>query len=85
MPEGFQKVRELVALTADASQDEITLLTRFDALPEWSSLAAIRLLTMIEESFGLRFDLREYLSATTVGELVTLVTGDATSRTGATS
>lgn len=53
---------------------DISPASRFYSLGNWTSLAALRLLTDIEDVFGVRLDLREYLAVTEVGQLSDLVT-----------
>ena len=52
---------------------EITVLSKFESLGNWTSLAALRLLTQIESTFGVSLDLRSYFKVADVGELSTLV------------
>jgi acyl carrier protein len=59
----------LVAQVVRATDDEVTPQSRFDSLDNWTSLTALRLLTMIEQRWGVAFDLRRYFAVETVGEL----------------
>jgi acyl carrier protein len=53
---------------------DVTETTKFEGLPNWVSLSALRLLADIEDEFEVRLDLRTYFAVTDVGELSTLVT-----------
>jgi len=45
-----------------------------DEHPEWDSLAHLRLVTAIEQEFGIRFTMAEVEGITTLGEFDELVT-----------
>lgn len=47
--------------------------TRRDDVAEWDSLSHIRLLTAIEASFGVQFDLEEIVNMTSVAAIVDLL------------
>ncbi|MFD6156421.1 phosphopantetheine-binding protein [Nocardia sp. NPDC060256] len=51
----------------------ITTALKFESLDNWTSLVALRLLTDIEDAFGVQLDLRAYLAVTDVGQLSALV------------
>ncbi|MFG2169100.1 cyclase family protein [Micromonospora chersina] len=68
------RLRTLIGDHCDAPASGITPATCFADLPGWSSLAALRLFTALEESFGISLDLRCYLAITTVAELTEVVT-----------
>ncbi|KKK07565.1 acyl carrier protein [Micromonospora sp. HK10] len=73
MPELFATVADLVAQVADVPAGQVTPEVRFDALANWTSLEALRLLTVLEDDLDVRLDLREYLAVTDVAGLVALV------------
>lgn len=76
VPAGLEtEVLTLVRHACDAPAAQITVQARFESLPTWTSLTALRLLTELEDRFGHRLDLREYLAVRTVGELVDLLAG----------
>ncbi|OLF07371.1 hypothetical protein BLA60_27795 [Actinophytocola xinjiangensis] len=52
---------------------DVTEHTRFEGLPNWVSLSALRLLADIEDEFGVRLDLRTYFAVSDVGQLSALV------------
>ncbi|RSM43812.1 acyl carrier protein [Amycolatopsis balhimycina DSM 5908] len=52
---------------------EISAFSKFESLGNWTSLAALRLLTQIESTFGVSLDLRAYFKVADVAELSTLV------------
>lgn len=64
----------LVQRAAAAGPPTITATTRFETLDGWTSLAALRLLTAVEEWFGVRLDLRTYFSASRLDELSSMIT-----------
>jgi acyl carrier protein len=47
--------------------------TNRDDVAEWDSLSHIRLLTAIEASYGIQFDLEEIVNMTTVATIVDLL------------
>ena len=73
MPEVLTEITGMVSQVVDLPGEEISTDSRFDTLPEWSSYAALRLLTGIEQRFGVRLNLREYLSIRDVGGLADAV------------
>ncbi|MEV4413090.1 acyl carrier protein [Catellatospora sp. NPDC049609] len=52
---------------------DISAESRFHNLANWTSLSALRLLTDIEDEFGVQLDLRSYLAVNDVGQLSDLV------------
>ncbi|WP_329101285.1 acyl carrier protein [Micromonospora sp. NBC_01699] len=52
---------------------DISPASSFHSLADWTSLAALRLLTEIEDEFGVQLDLRTYLAVNDVGQLSDLV------------
>jgi acyl carrier protein len=77
MTETATRLHTLIADQCDVPAAGLTLGTFFTDLPGWSSLTALRLLGDVEETFGIRLDLRRYLAITTVGELIATVTAEA--------
>jgi acyl carrier protein len=47
--------------------------SRFETMGNWTSLSALRLLTDIEDRFGVKLDLRAYFAVGDVDQLSTLV------------
>lgn len=76
MPDAFAAVRDLVEQVTDVPAEEIDADSRFETLDNWTSFAALRLLTEIEDRFGIRLDLRAYLASGRVGELVAMVSAE---------
>ncbi|MFD3559253.1 acyl carrier protein [Streptomyces sp. NPDC058686] len=67
---------ELVRVISDVTDAPASTLTgasRFDELDNWSSLAALRLLTAVEDAFGVRLNLRAYLATETVDGLARMI------------
>jgi acyl carrier protein len=58
----------------DAEFDFSTSLSR-DDLPAWDSLGHIRLVSSVEEEFGVELSIEEIESLTSVGRLVSLLEG----------
>ncbi|HEY0449154.1 phosphopantetheine-binding protein [Actinophytocola sp.] len=66
---------DVIALVAQVTRGpEVTAASRFGSLGNWSSLAALRLLALVEQRCGVSLDLRRYLAVETVGELAELIT-----------
>lgn len=42
-------------------------------IADWDSLAHIQLISSIEDSFGIKFDLKEAVSAENVGEFIAVI------------
>ena len=53
---------------------DVTETTKFEGLPNWVSLSALRLLADIEDEFEVRLDLRAYFAVADVAQLSALVT-----------
>lgn len=64
----------LVVRATKADSDAVSAQTRFEEIPEWSSLRALRLLAAVEAEFDVQLDLREYLLLETVAQLSALIT-----------
>jgi acyl carrier protein len=75
MPEVHSEVVALINRVTQAAE-AITPQSEFEALPNWSSLNALRLLAALENRFRVSLDLRRYLAVNTVGELVAMVAGE---------
>lgn len=69
-------VVELIEQVTDVPAEEIDGDTRFDALDNWTSFAALSLLTGIEDRLGIRLDLRGYLACACVEQLVSSICSD---------
>jgi acyl carrier protein len=74
MPEVSSVVADLVTEAVEQPVGEVVPATRFDELPGWGSLSALRLLATLEARLAVRLDLREYLAIQDVGGLVAAVT-----------
>ncbi|SDG06624.1 Acyl carrier protein [Lentzea fradiae] len=73
MSEVFTGVADLVGQVTDLPPEDISAEARFDALANWTSYDALRLLTGIEQHFAVRLDLQEYFAIKDVGGLVTAI------------
>ncbi|MDT0471402.1 acyl carrier protein [Streptomyces griseoviridis] len=69
MPDVMTTLPGLVARVTRHPADEITADSPFTGLGRWGSLVAVRLLATVEQAYGVRLDLRHYLTIRTVGEL----------------
>ncbi|MEU8485562.1 MULTISPECIES: acyl carrier protein [unclassified Streptomyces] len=63
----------VISDVTDAPAGTLTGASRFDELDNWSSLAALRLLTAVEDAFGVRLNLRAYLATETVDGLARMI------------
>jgi len=81
MSEVLSAVADLVEQITDVPVEEIGAASRFETLDNWTSLAALRLLTGVEDRFGVRLDLRAYFAANRVGELASLISAELPERT----
>ncbi|MEU7555852.1 acyl carrier protein [Streptomyces sp. NPDC044571] len=62
-------LRPLVARVAHHPVEQLAADTAFTSLGRWGSLAAMRLLATVEQTYGVQLDLRAYMRLATVGEL----------------
>ncbi|MET9960476.1 acyl carrier protein [Streptomyces sp. NPDC006326] len=69
VPALMDTLRPLVARVAHHPVEQLTAQTRFASLGRWGSLAAMRLLATVEQTYGVQLDLRAYMRLATVGEL----------------
>jgi acyl carrier protein len=58
--------------------DEETIAARVGAIPEWDSLATITLFSLIEEEFGISFDLDDFEDTMSFQGLLKRIQGSAT-------
>lgn len=59
------------AIEADAQK--ITVDTKFRSLEEWSSLAALSIIAMFDEEFGIELIVADFKKAQTIGDLMQLL------------
>jgi acyl carrier protein len=71
---------DLIERTTGIPAEEIGPTSRFTGMGNWTSLAALQLLTRIEDHFGVKLDLRAYFALADVAGLSSLV--GAASRDG---
>ncbi|MEV5612327.1 acyl carrier protein [Streptomyces sp. NPDC052225] len=64
---------QVISTVTDVPAGQLTGDTRFDSLGHWNSFAALRLLTAVEEHYGIKLDLRTYLGTETVDGLAALI------------
>lgn len=57
----------------ETSAEQLTAETRFRELPDWSSLAALTIIAMIDDEYDIVLKGDEMRSANTVGELFNIV------------
>ncbi|MEW2283276.1 acyl carrier protein [Streptomyces sp. NPDC047841] len=69
MSDTMTTLRPLVARVSHHPAESLAPDTRFTALGSWGSLAAMRLLAAVEQTYGVQLDLRAYMKLETVGEL----------------
>ncbi|MFH7334837.1 acyl carrier protein [Streptomyces sp. KHY 26] len=70
----------VISSVTDVPAGQLAGDTRFDTLGHWNSFAALRLLTAVEEHFGVKLDLRTYLGTETVDGLAELIDAAADGR-----
>ena len=66
----------LGAIFHDVFDDDKIVLTRAtmaDDIPEWDSLAHVRLIVAVEKAFGVRFDVKEINEMPNVGVMADIV------------
>lgn len=66
-------IADLIERTTGIPAGEIEPASRFAGMGNWTSLAALQLLTRIEDHFGIKLDLRAYFAVADVAGLVSLV------------
>lgn len=73
-----EQVLDMIEEVTDVPARQISNSSRFDDLSDcnWTSFQALRLLAAIEDHFGVRLDLREYLSIRDVGGLIAVISGE---------
>ena len=69
------ELRSVVAGTLGLSPDEVTADTSRQSEPAWDSLNHLRLVTAVEEAFGVKLSMAEIQAITTAGELETMIDG----------
>jgi acyl carrier protein len=69
----LRRIGEILRESLDDDGLRISETTSREDIATWDSLGHIRILTAIEESFDVRFDLEEIPLITNVGEMVDLV------------
>ncbi|MFF1561657.1 acyl carrier protein [Streptomyces sp. NPDC058279] len=74
MSDVMSTLRPLVARVSQHPVDDIAADTRFIGLGRWGSLAAMRLLAAVEQTYGVQLDLRSYMKLETVGGLADEIT-----------
>lgn len=57
----------------DTTVDQLSADTRFRELPDWSSLAALTIIAMIDDEYDIVLKGEEMRSTNTIGELFNLV------------
>jgi len=65
----MEKFLELVAEIFEVESDKITMDTIFRDLDDFSSLAGYSLIIMMEEEYGVRVSVDEFMECNTIGDL----------------
>ncbi len=65
-----ERVREVVAETFDLAPDDIGPEASAQTLAAWTSLAHLRLMTNVEQAFGLRLTMDEMTAMTNIPAIV---------------
>lgn len=69
----LDKVTEILRDMFEDYSGPITPATVAQDVPDWDSLAQVKLMVQVERAFGIRFEAREVSSPRNVGELITLI------------
>ena len=69
----LKEVQEIIRVELDQPHAEITLSTVADELPDWDSIAHVRIIVAIENRFGIVFDPEEYTEFADVGEMIACI------------
>ncbi len=70
-----QKLADVIAETLEIKPSEVTPETERDGHPTWDSFNHLRLMTAIEEEFGVQFSMDEIEGIETFGQLDQLLAG----------
>ena len=70
-----QKLADVIAETLEIKPSEVTPETERDGHPTWDSFNHLRLMTAIEEAFGVQFSMDEIEGIETFGQLDRLLAG----------
>jgi acyl carrier protein len=69
----MEKLIEILRDLFDDYSGPITSKTTAEDVPDWDSLAQVKLMVQVERGFGIRFDAREVTAPQNVGELAALI------------
>ncbi|HET6630835.1 MAG TPA: acyl carrier protein [Woeseiaceae bacterium] len=69
------ELRSVFADTLGLDPDAVTADTSRRSEPAWDSLNHLRLVTAVEETFGIKLSMAEIQAITTAGELETMIDG----------
>ena len=69
----FDKLAEIMRDLFEDYSGPITLTTAAKDVPDWDSLAHVKLMVQVERAFGIRFEAREVSQPQNVGELVSMI------------
>jgi acyl carrier protein len=69
------ELRAVFADTLGLDRDAVTADTSRQSEPAWDSLNHLRLVTAVEETFGIKLSMAEIQAITTAGELETMIDG----------
>ena len=70
-----ERLRNIVADTLGLDADAVTAATSRDSEPAWDSLNHLRLITAIEEAYGVKLTMAQIQDITTAGDLAAVVGG----------
>jgi acyl carrier protein len=66
-------ITDFVSIFDDVDADSVSMDTNFREIDEWSSLAALVLLTVMEDEYGVALNNKELTQAKTVKDIFLLV------------
>src|SRR4051812_38240556 len=69
----LREVQAIIRVELDQPLAEITSATVADELPDWDSIAHVRIIVAVENRFGIVFDPEEYTEFADVGEMIACI------------
>jgi acyl carrier protein len=69
----LDEVQSIIRVELDQPTARITHATVADDLPDWDSIAHVRIIVAIENRFGIIFDIEEYTEFADVGEMIACI------------
>ena len=67
--ESFKKFLELISDILEVDSGDISMDMEFRSVDDWSSMMGFSIIIMLEQEYGVKVSVSEFLSMKTVGEL----------------